>query len=103
MPRYASLTKASASPSVGEGLTPHLLAVRYRRLLEGLAATQFLYHAGALVFTFELLEGALDVLAFLYLYDDHCLVLGFICFWFLCLFAWRLRPRKAARQKALQN
>lgn len=49
----------------------HFLAVGYRRLFKSLTATQFFNNAGALVFSFEFLEGFLNILAFLYLYNDH--------------------------------
>lgn len=56
----------------------HLLAVRNRRLFKRLATAQFFHDAGAFIFTFELLESSFDVLAFFYLYDDHCLLFEFI-------------------------
>ncbi len=52
----------------------HLLAVGYRGLLEGLAATELFNDASLFKFTLEFLQSAFDVLAFFYLYDNHCAV-----------------------------
>ena len=41
--------------------------------LELLATTQLFDDAGLIEFTFEFLNRALDILAFLYGYDDHCI------------------------------
>ena len=54
-------------------------ALRDRRLGEVLAAAQLLQDARALVFTFELLQGALDVFALFYRHDNHNILL-FYCF-----------------------
>ena len=51
----------------------HLLAVGNRGFLERLAAAEFLYNAGTLVFTLELLESLFDVFALFDLYDNHVL------------------------------
>ena len=50
----------------------HRLALGDRRLGEILAAAEFLQDARALVFTFELLEGPLDVFTLLDRHDNHC-------------------------------
>ena len=49
----------------------HLLAVGHRGLLEGLARAEFAYDAGLFKFAFEFLESLLDVLTFIYMYDEH--------------------------------
>ena len=49
----------------------HRLALGDRRLGEILAAAEFLQDARALVFTFELLEGPLEVLPLLDRHDNH--------------------------------
>ena len=54
----------------------HRLALRDRRLGEVLAAAKLLQDARALVFTFELFQGALDVFALFYRHDNH----NILCF-----------------------
>ena len=54
-------------------------ALRDRRLGEVLAAAKLLQDARALVFTFELLQGALDVFALFYRHDNHN-ILSFLLF-----------------------
>jgi hypothetical protein len=49
----------------------HRFALVDRRLGEVLAAAQLLEDAGAFVFPFKFLEGALDVFALFYRHDDH--------------------------------
>ena len=57
----------------------HLLAVRDRRLLKCLTAAKLADDACLFKFALEFLKRFLDVLAFLYLYDNHVLILIF-CF-----------------------
>lgn len=61
----------------------HRLALGDRRLGEILAAAEFLQDARALVFTFELLQGALDVFALFYRHDNHSSILFFVFFNFV--------------------
>ena len=49
----------------------HLHTLYLRRLVELLTTTQLLDDAGLVKFTFELLNRALNVLAFLYRYYNH--------------------------------
>ena len=56
----------------------HRLALRDRRLGEVLAAAKLLQDARALVFTFELFQGALDVFALFYRHDNHNILLFFV-------------------------
>jgi len=51
----------------------HLQALEYRRFVELLACTEFLDDTGLFKLSLKLLEGLLDVLAFLYCYDNHVL------------------------------
>jgi len=51
----------------------HLYSFDLARSLELLATTQFFDDTGLIEFTFELLNRTLDILAFLYWYDDHCI------------------------------
>ena len=50
----------------------HLHTFDLARSLELLATTQLFDDARLIEFTFEFLNRSLDVLAFLYRYDDHC-------------------------------
>ena len=56
----------------------HGVALGDRRLREVLTTTELLQHTRALVFTLELLQGALDVLALLYRSDNHGSILFFL-------------------------
>ena len=49
--------------------------LQHRGLIELLTTTEFLHDASLLEFTLEFLQGALDVLAFLYGYYNHVLFL----------------------------
>lgn len=49
----------------------HLLAVGHRRLLEGLASAKLLDDTGFLIFTFEFLQRAFDVITIFYGYNNH--------------------------------
>lgn len=54
------------------------MALQYRRLVKLLASAELLYDTCLFKFSLKLLEGAFDVLAFLYGYYDHFLMLCFI-------------------------
>ena len=49
----------------------HLEALQYRRLVELLTRAEFFHHTCLLKLSLKLLEGLLDVLAFLYRYNNH--------------------------------
>ena len=51
----------------------HLHSFDLAWCLELLATTQFFDDAGLIEFTFEFLNRTLDILAFLYRYDDNCI------------------------------
>ena len=56
----------------------HRLALGHRRFGEVLATTELLEDTRTLVFTFELLQGALDVFALFYRHDDHSILCFFV-------------------------
>ena len=51
--------------------TLHLEALYFRRLVELLTTTEFLYYASLLKFSLEFLKGSFDVLALFYGYYNH--------------------------------
>ena len=55
----------------------HFLAVGDGGFLESLTGADFFDHTGLFGFTFEFLQGAFDVFAFFYGYDNHDLSLFF--------------------------
>ena len=55
-------------------------ALEHRGLVKLLTSAEFFHDTGSFEFSFEFLEGALNVFAFLNGYYNHCLILLFCCY-----------------------
>lgn len=60
----------------------HALAFHFGGFVEGLTLAEFLYNAGLFEFSFELLQGFFDVVAFFNRYYDHSVFNYCFCFVF---------------------